>query len=138
MNAVFNFIIEHWAEIICVFAMVCVIIVTFKDFFSLSKAEQIKQIKGWLLGAVTLAEAEFGSGTGKIKLSVVYDSFIEKFPWIAKVLTFEKFSGYVDEALVEMRKLLSTNEAVAAIVEAKNEDTIVIETEAKVDTDEEG
>ena len=102
------------------------------------KSEQVKQIKGWLLGAVTLAEAEFGSGTGKIKLSVVYDSFIEKFPWIAKVLTFEKFSEYVDEALVEMRKLLSTNEAVAAIVEAKNEDTIVIETEAKVDTDEEG
>lgn len=137
MNAIFTFIIDHWAEIVCLLALICVIITTFKDFFSLSKDEQIKQIKGWLLGAVTLAEAEFGSGTGKIKLSVVYDSFIEKFPWIAKVLTFEKFSEYVDEALVEMRKLLSTNKAIASIVES-NEKTIVINTNAEADVNKEG
>ena len=86
----------------------------------MSKAEQVEQVKGWLLGAVTLAEAEFGSGTGRIKLSVVYDSFVQKFPWIAKLLSFEDFSEYVDEALVEMRKLLSTNKAIAAIVGAKD------------------
>lgn len=120
MNTVFSFIVEHWAEIICLFAMICFIIVTFKDFLSMSKAEQVEQVKGWLLGAVTLAEAEFGSGTGRIKLSVVYDSFVQKFPWIVKLLSFEDFSEYVDEALVEMRKLLSTNKAIAAIVGAKD------------------
>ena len=122
MNTVFSFIVEHWAEIICLFTMICFIIVTFRDFLSMSKAEQVEQVKGWLLGAVTLAEAEFGSGTGRIKLSVVYDSFVQKFPWIAKILSFEDFSEYVDEALVEMRKLLSTNKAIAAIVGAKDKE----------------
>ncbi|MBQ6906976.1 MAG: hypothetical protein IJQ28_01230, partial [Clostridia bacterium] len=112
MITVFNYIIEHWEEIICVIAMVCVVAVTLKEFFSLPKAEQINQIKGWLLAAVTLAEKEYGGGTGRIKLSAVYNEFVDKFPWIARALTFSKFSEYVDEALIEMRKLLSDNNAV--------------------------
>lgn len=119
MNAFISFIADHWVEIIGTASLVAVVAVSFKNFFSLSKDEQIKQIKGWLLGAVTLAEAEFGGGTGKIKLSVVYDGFVEKFPWIARVLTFDKFSEYVDESLDEMRKLLLANKSVAAIVELK-------------------
>ena len=123
MNAVISFITEYWVEIVCIAVVVVVAIISLKHFLSLSNDEKIKQIKGWLLGAVTLAEAEFGSGTGKIKLSVVYDKFVEKFPWIAKVLSFDKFSEYVDESLEEMRSLLSTNEAVAAIVDKENTDT---------------
>lgn len=124
MNAVISFITEYWVEIVCIAVAVIAAIISLKHFLSLSNDEKIKQIKGWLLGAVTLAEAEFGSGTGKIKLSVVYDKFVEKFPWIAKVLSFDKFSEYVDESLREMRSLLSTNEAVAAIVASKeNTDT---------------
>lgn len=119
MNVVISFIAENWVEIIGVATIITVAALSCKNFSSLSKTEQTKQIKGWLLSAVTLAEAEFGSGTGKIKLSVVYDAFIEKFPWIARTLTFDKFSEYVDESLVEMKKLLSTNKAVAAIVESK-------------------
>lgn len=111
MNNIINFLITYKAEIICTLAWIFIFIVTIKDFSALPKSEQIKQIKGWLLGAVTLAEAEYGSGTGKIKLSAVYDKFVEKFPWIAKVLSFEKF-----EALVEMRKLLATNKAIALMV----------------------
>lgn len=119
MNTFISFIIDHWAEIVGTVALIAAVVISSKNFFSLSKDEQIKQIKGWLLGAVTLAEAEYGSGTGKIKLSVVYDAFIAKFPWIARVLSFEKFGEYVDEALNEMRHLLSTNNAVAALVETK-------------------
>ena len=116
MNNIINILITYKAEIICALAWIFIFIVTIKDFSALPKSEQIKQIQGWLLGAVTLAEAEYGSGTGKIKLSAVYDKFVEKFPWIAKVLSFEKFSEYVDEALVEMRKLLATNKAIASMV----------------------
>lgn len=121
MNNIVNFLVTYWAEIVWLIAIVVITVVAVKEFIPLSKDEQYKQIKGWLLGAVTLAEKEYGSGTGKIKLSAVYDKFVEKFPWIAKVLSFETFSEYVDNALVEMRNLLSTNEAVASIVSPDKE-----------------
>lgn len=126
MNTVINFITEYWFEFICTVVLINFVVYMFKDFFSLSREQQSKQIKAWLLGAVTLAEKEFGNGTGKIKLSVVYDSFVEKFPWIAKVLSFDTFSGYVDEALDEMRKLLSENEAVAEYVASDNSEVIIL------------
>jgi len=121
MNNIVNFLVTYWAEIVWLIAIVVITVVAVKEFIPLSKDEQYEQIKGWLLGAVTLAEKEYGSGTGKIKLSTVYDKFVEKFPWIAKVLTFEMFSKYVDDALVEMRNLLSTNEDVASIVSPDKE-----------------
>ena len=119
MNKVIDFILTYWMQIICLIAIVYVSVLTFKEFFSLSRDEQVKQIKAWLLSAVTLAEAEFGSGTGKIKLSVVYDRFVERFPWIARVLSFEKFSKYVDDALLEMKQLLVTNKSIAKIVDGE-------------------
>ena len=71
------------------------------------------------LQAVLGAEREFGSGTGKLKLSSVYDKFCERFPWLAKVLPFETFSKYVDDALSEMKDVLKQNSAIASIVEPK-------------------
>ena len=44
--------------------------------------EQLKSVKEWMLFAVTKAEKELGSGTGKLKLRYVYDMFIAKFPWL--------------------------------------------------------
>ena len=40
----------------------------------LNQDERYKMIRGWLLQAVLIAEKEFGSGTGKLKLSAVYDT----------------------------------------------------------------
>ena len=141
MITVFNYIIEHWGEIICVIAMVCVVTVTLKEFFSLPKEEQINQIKGWLLAAVILAEKEYGGGTGRIKLSAVYNEFVDKFPWIARALTFSKFSEYVDDALVEMRKLLSDNNAVADYIASKDNEIIIVEEKEiknEIEIDKEG
>lgn len=121
MNNIVNFLVTYWAEIVWLIAIAAITVVAVKEFIPLPKDEQYEQIKGWLLGAVTLAEKEYGSGTGKIKLSTVYDKFVERFPWIAKVLTFEMFSKYVDDALVEMRNLLSTNKNVASIVSPDKE-----------------
>lgn len=78
---------------------------------------QIAKVKEWLLYAVTMAESEFGGGTGTIKLRYVYDLFVGKFPWLAKMISFEMFSGLVDEALVDMKKMLQTNEAAKMLVE---------------------
>ena len=64
-----------------------------------------------------MAEKELGSGTGKLKLRQVYDMFTARFPWLAKIITFDKFSEMVDEALVTMNELLDSNEAIHEYVD---------------------
>lgn len=70
-----------------------------------------KRIKQWLLQAVVQAEKELGSGTGKIKLSAVYDMFIERFPVVSKLVSFNTFSSMVDDVLETIRKLLESNKS---------------------------
>ena len=81
------------------------------------KAMQTANIKEWLVYACTEAEKLLGSKTGKIKLRYVYNMFIEKYKFLAAVITFEQFSALVDYALIDMRVIIETNEAVKAIVE---------------------
>lgn len=83
--------------------------------------EQLKSVKEWMLFAVTKAEKEFGSGTGKLKLRYVYDMFIAKFPWLGKVVSFEMVSMMVDDALDEMRVMLESNKAVQEYVNGPSE-----------------
>ena len=80
---------------------------------------QLAKVKEWLLWAVTEAEKDLGGGTGKLKLRQVYDLFVTRFPWLAKLVSFELFSDMVDEALEQMREMLDTNEAVKAFVEGE-------------------
>lgn len=101
------------------FALICVVIVAamiLYRFFKMPTAEQMANLREWLLFAVTQAEAELGSGTGKLKLRQVYDQFVERFPTLALVISFQTFAEMVDDALVEMRKMLSENKNVAALV----------------------
>ena len=59
---------------------------------------------------------ELGAGTGKLKLRYVYDMFVARFEWLAKVITFDMFSMMVDEALEQMRTMLDSNEAVQKLI----------------------
>jgi hypothetical protein len=68
-----------------------------------------KKIEVWLLQAVIQAEKQLGSGTGKVKLSFVYDMFLTRFPVVSKLISFNTFSSLVDEVLVTMRELLEKN-----------------------------
>lgn len=78
---------------------------------------QREAVREWLLYAVTIAEAQWGGGTGKLKLRHVYDRFARRFPDVVRLVPFNTFSAWVDEALVEMRKMLETNPAVKKIAE---------------------
>lgn len=66
--------------------------------------------KEWLKYAVCYAEEQLGSGTGQLKLHMVYDMFVDKFPAVASVLPFSIFSKWVDLALEWMREQLDKNE----------------------------
>lgn len=94
-----------------VMILVCVILAGVAAYFfmKLPIGTQKKKIKEWLLWAVTQAEKELGSGTGQLKLRYVYDLFVNNFKFVSVILPFETFSKWVDEVLVDMKKLIATN-----------------------------
>lgn len=108
---------ENWYLIVAGMAVAVVIGVAIGKFLNLPTGAQIEKCKEWLLGAVIEAEKELGSGTGQWKLRTVYDVFIQRWPAVAKAISFDTFSAWVDEALDDMREMLKTNKAVKEIVE---------------------
>lgn len=111
-----DFLIENWPVLAGALAVLAAAGFAVYRFVGLPTEAQLDKVREWLLWAVTEAEKELGGGTGALKLRQVYDLFIVRFPWLAKVVSFELFSTMVDEALEEMRELLKTNQAVSAFV----------------------
>lgn len=88
-------------------------------FVKLPKEKQIANIKEWLKYAVVEAERELGSGTGQLKLRMVYDMAVKQFPFIVQLIPFDTFSKWVDEALDWMRSQLAENKAAQSYVKSK-------------------
>lgn len=78
--------------------------------------KQPKKVKEWLLYAVTLAEKDLGGGTGKIKLRKVYDMFVDKYPVISFLVSFDTFCKWVDVALDTMNEMLKDNKNLKAYI----------------------
>ena len=108
---------ENIAVIIGICCVIGVIGFGIYQFIKLEKDKQLEIVKEWLLLAVVEAEKKLGGGTGQIKLRYVYDMFIEKFKFLALMITFEQFSTMVDMALDKMRLMLSSNEKLKDYVE---------------------
>lgn len=102
-----------WNNKFIIFALLVIVFMAaiwIKNFIKLPNNEKMRSIREWLLYAVTEAEKELGSGTGQIKLRMVYDMFIKNFIDISKWISFDTFSAMVDEALKDFREMLNTNE----------------------------
>lgn len=112
-----TFMMENWYVVIGLVAVAVVIGITIGKFLNLPTGEQIDKCREWLLYAVIQAEAELGSGTGQLKLRAVYDLFIQRFPAVAKAISFDTFMQWVDDALVEMREMLKNNKKLKQMVE---------------------
>lgn len=111
--------LSHLLPIAMVLVILDVAILAACYFFKFPTKDQLECVSEWLLGAVTNAEIDLGSGTGALKLRQVYDVFVTRFPSIAKRLPFNMFSDMVDDALVAMREMLEKNQAVKELVEGK-------------------
>lgn len=111
-----EWIIENWYVAVGLVALLAAFAWMVYVFLGLPTKSQISKIKEWLLWAVAAAEAELGSETGILKLRMVYDMFIARFPSVAKVITFNTFAKWVDEALDELKELLETSPAIAAVI----------------------
>lgn len=112
-----EWILSNWYLLVAIIAVLWMGAYALYRFYGLPSSEQLAKVREWLLYAVTIAEKELGAGTGQIKLRYVYDLFLNKFPWIAKLLSFEAFSKMVDETLEEMKHLIATNDHVNEFVE---------------------
>ncbi len=112
-----EWILNNWYLIVGAIAFLAVGVYELYRFYGLPTSEQLAKVREWLVYAVTIAEKELGAGTGQIKLRYVYDLFLNKFPWLAKLLSFEGFSKMVDEALEDMKHLIATNDHVNEFVE---------------------
>lgn len=111
-----TFLMENWYLVVALLAVACVIGMCIGRFLNMPTETQRVKVKQWLLWAVTQAEAELGSGTGKLKLRQTYDLFVQRFPAVAMAVSFDTFSMWVDEALEEMRKMLKTNASIEKII----------------------
>lgn len=116
-----NFFINDWYLIVAGAAVLVGAGYSVYVFVKRPHTEQLKSVKEWMLFAVTKAEKELGSGTGKLKLRYVYDMFIAKFPWLGKVISFEMVSMMIDDALDEMKAMLESNKAVKEYVNGSSE-----------------
>lgn len=123
-----KFITENWFVIVAILACVAAGGYTVYAFVKMPSDKQLNKVREWLLYAVTTAEKELGGGTGQIKLRYVYDMFVVRFAWLAKVVSFEMFSMMVDEALEKMKTMLESNKAMQELVTGKaDEETEVSE-----------
>lgn len=102
-----KYIIDNWYIVVALLALcVCLFYVRLND------------VQEWLLGVVTEAEKQMGSGTGQLKLRQVYDRFLDKFPLLSVLIPFKMFSEMVDKALAKMRLMLVGNICVQSYVES--------------------
>ena len=123
-----KFITENWFVIVAILACAAAGGYTVYAFVKMPSDKQLNKVREWLLYAVTTAEKELGGGTGQIKLRYVYDMFVVRFAWLAKVISFEMFSMMVDEALEKMKTMLESNKAMQELVTGKaDEETEVSE-----------
>lgn len=108
--------IDNWFLIVAAVAVIIAVVYAVRKFLGLPTDQQIDNFKEWLKWAVTQAEKELGSGTGQLKLRRVYDMAVKQFPWIARLVCFEEFSMWVDEALIWLNAQLESNKKVNDMV----------------------
>ena len=117
-----KYIVENWFVIVGLIAVLAVGGYAVYVSVKISSDKQLNKVREWLLYAVTKAEKELGGGTGQIKLRYVYDMFVARFAWLARVISFEAFSMMVDEALERMKKMLESNKAMQELVNGNTEE----------------
>ena len=122
-----NFLIENWYLLVGAFALINFGIWLIYGFLKLPTDKQTEKIKQWIIWACIEAEKELQSGTGQAKLRKVYNAFIavRAFSWLAKIISFDTFSAYVSEALVEAKRMIINSESLAVYVYGDHAETEV-------------
>lgn len=118
---VMYWLIENWFLIVAFLACVAVAISLVFRFLGMPTEKQKAKVKEWLIWACIEAERSLQSGTGQLKLREVWNMFcaVPTFTWVARKITFELFSEWVSDALVEVKQMLISNNNLAEYVYGK-------------------
>lgn len=103
-------VIENWVYFFCLIVLITLAVYAILEFLKLTPKQQMKKLQVALLYMVTEAEKEMGSETGRVKRSMVWEWLVKRFPVITLFLTEEKYDELLEQALIEFRKLLESNE----------------------------
>ena len=117
-----EWMVDNWYLIVTLVAVVTAIASLVFQFSGKPNTEQLMAVNEWLKFAVVEAEKALGSGTGQLKLRLVWNMAIERFDWLDRVMEFDTFSYYVDLALVWMRTQLENNEKISTYIEGGKAD----------------
>lgn len=102
LNAL-NFINDNWATIIAIVGLIVAITGKTVQFFRLSKEQKkafvTTQISEMVLNLVAEAEKLYGSKTGEIKRSYVYNKIYEAIPQLKDLISQDELSKFVDNVI---------------------------------------
>ncbi len=116
-----DWIINNWYIVLGLIAVVIAIVVACRKFLGLPTDKQIAKVMEWLEYACAIVEKELGGKTGELKLRKVYDMFLIRFNWLAKVVPFELFSELVKVALKSLEEKAKENKAIENFITNKTE-----------------
>lgn len=116
---------DNYMTILVIIALLFGIYKKTKDFFNQKKEDQLKQmyeqsdkvislIYSGILDMVTTAEKKYGSKTGMIKKSAVYNMIVEKYPDIVtylkeNVLTEDYIDSCIEQGVILMNDMIKSN-----------------------------
>ena len=89
----------NWEIILLLILLIITGVFAVLQFLRKPSEKRQELILTWLVQAVALAEKKFGSKTGQVKLSYVYDLFIEKFGFVGMLISQEVFEELVNRAI---------------------------------------
>ncbi len=89
----------NWELILLIGLLVVAGIFAVTQFLKKPSEKRKELMLTWLVQAVALAEKKYGSKTGKVKLSYVYDLFIEKYGFVGMFISQEVFEDLVNKAI---------------------------------------
>ncbi len=117
-----EWMVDNWYMLVTLIAVLAALTSLVTHFAGRPNNEQLLALSEWLKFAVIEAEKALGSGTGQLKLRFVWNMAIERFDWLDRVMEFDKFSYYVDLALVWMKTQLESNTNISTYVEGGKAD----------------
>ena len=121
-NTIMEWLVENWFLIVALLSCGAVGISLIFRFLGMPTEKQKANVKEWMKWACIKAEKELQSNKGKLKLREVYDMFcaVPAFKWVAIIISFEEFEEWLNDALVEAKKMLVSNMTLAEYVYGKD------------------
>lgn len=106
-----SFIVSNWGSVLFILLAITALIFLYKRGAK-------KKVFKILFYLVTVAEEEFGGGTGQLKFAAVTTWIYERLPAITKLLfTTKQIDNMIEDAVERMKDYLKTNEQARNLIE---------------------